>query len=474
MDQLAVEFCADTGGTFPMTWGQQAFWQQEVATYSEEVQNFNIPMVVDLPATTSPAGQATVTAVTAALRRLIERNQSLRAHFLDGPSGPLQRIARAGTFNLRVCHTTPQDSRARADALAAGLATANFDHETEWGLHIGLVCAGQVPCHVAFGFSHLMIDGGGIRALIDDFLGLLNGSEPPLPWQPADQVRREQSPRSARRSRAAIEYWRKQFNRIPVSMFPGPAGPAARPRFHRLRLDSRVLAAVAPRLAAGCQVSVPSVVLAGLALALTALTGRPICALRVVSSNRHDEDLRSMVGAAAQHGLFAVSLPGGTGRTVAEAVRTTHRAARSAYFYAYYNPAALQELRGELAAQRGVQFGLDSIYNDLSGFLDPADEAAPARISEAGARKLLADSVIVPEETWEGQHCMMYLEALPGRDGCSLTLVADSVYLPLPTMRTLLRGIETIVLEAAYRDVAVSDIPVLTGLRPAPGGPLPS
>jgi hypothetical protein len=78
--------------------------------------------------------------------------------------------------------------------------------------------------------------------------------------------------------------------------------------------------------------------------------------------------------------------------------------------------------------------------------------------------ELLGESAIVPESTLEGQYCKLYLAAEPGRDTCSIHLVGDTAYLPLPTMETLLRGIEKIVLEAAYRDVAVADIPALTGL----------
>jgi hypothetical protein len=45
--------------------------------------------------------------------------------------------------------------------------------------------------------------------------------------------------------------------------------------------------------------------------------------------------------------------------------------------------------------------------------------------------------------------------------------MADTAYLPVPTVETVLCGIETIVVEAAYRDVAIAEIPALTGLKPA-------
>ncbi len=459
MDQLEVEFRAETGGTFPLTWGQQDFWRRKIKRYGEASRNFNIPMVIELPVDRGPARPD---AVAAALRRLVERNQSLRTHFFDGPDGPLQRIAPHGTFTLRLHQSTPELSRTRAEALATELAAALFDHETEWGIRIALVCAGRVPHHIVFVISHLVADGGGVQALIDDFLDLLraqaDGSEPELRWQPIDQVLRERSQRSARRNRAAIRYWRKQLERIPPAMFAAPVAPAAQPRFRRLRLDSRALAVASARLAADCQVSVPSAVLTGAALALAALSGQDTCVLVVVASNRYDEDARGMVGSASQDGLLVVDLPGGT---VAAAVRATHKAATTAYFYGYYDPCAVDELVDSLAAQRGVRFDLSALYNDLSAFLDETDIVD---VPEADARKLLAESVIVQESTWDGQHCKMYLAAEPGTGICRLHLVGDTAYLPLDAMETLLRGIEQIVLEAAYRDVAVADIPGLTGL----------
>jgi hypothetical protein len=483
MDQLEVNFSADadfstdTDGTFPMTWGQQDFWRRKIRVFGEASWNFNIPMVVDLP---DDVGWAGLDTLAGALRRLVERNQALRAHFFEGTDGLFQQIARSGTFILRLRQAAPEASRARAEALAAELAAAHFNHETEWGIRIALVCAGALPRHVVFAVSHLVADGGGIQALIDDLLNLVRaapgGGEPNRRWQPVDQARREQSVRGARRNQGAIRYWRKQLERIPMSMFPDPAGfpdsagSAGQPRFRRLRLDSRALAVAAPRLAAACQVSVPSVVLAGTALALIALSGQATCVLMVVVGNRYDEDMRGMVGSASQDGLFVVGLPGGT---IAEAVRATHRAFTAACFYGHYDPGAIEELAGAVAVSRGVPFDPTVVYNDLSAFVDGADDSgaddsgsARARVPEADARRLLGESVIAPESTWQGQSCKMYLAAEPGGDICRLRLVTDTAYLPPDTMRALLRGIEKIVVEAAYRDVGVAGIPALTGLKP--------
>jgi hypothetical protein len=471
MDQLEVGFQADDDGTFPMTWGQQSFWRQKVQRYADtELRNFNIPVVVDLIEEASRTDQATIIAT---LRRLVERNQSLHAHLCDSPGGLIQRVVRSGTFPLVLRQSTPADSRATAEALAAELAKRPFDHEAEWGIRLALVCVGQSTRHVAFAISHLIADGGAVMALIDDFFGLLRppeeGAEPERRWQPSDQVSRELSERGTRRTQAAIRHWRRHLERIPASVFDEalPAG-RGRLRFHGLRMESRALARTAARLAADCQVSVASTVLAATALALTALSGQPTCVLVVVVGNRYDEDVRGMLGLPSQDGLFVIDLPGGT---IADAVRATHRAATVAYFSGQYDPAVIEELVEAVAAERGVRFDLTLLYNDLSAFAGDASdadaEADGLPVSEADARKLLDETVIVPEPTWEGQLCKMYLAAVLGADTCRITLIGDTTYLPLDSMRALLGGIEKIVFEAAYRDVEVAEVPALTGLTPS-------
>ena len=448
-----------------MTWGQQGIWRP-IRHFGDDSAFFNIPVVVDLPGDAPVADQAEV---AGALRRLAERNQALRTHFLDGPDGPTQEIERSGSFVLRLDESTPGDSRARADKLAAELASAHFDHENEWPIRIALVCVDQVPRHVVFVVSHVLADGGGFQALVDDFFGLLRASsaygEPDIRWQPADQVLREQSRQGVRRNQAAIGYWRKQLERMPPSMFSVPPGPAGLPRFQELRLESRALTVAAARLAACCQVSVPDAVLTGAGLALTAVSGQGSCVLKVIVGNRFERDTRGLVAPMAQEGLLVVDYPAGT---VAEAARATSKAARAAYFYGYYDPAAVGELLDAVAVQRGVEFDLTMYYNDQSAFLDdpfgPESGMAEAQLPEAEARELLRETVIAPAGTMEAHGPKVFLKAQSGTDICALQLMADTAFLPLPAIAAVLRGVETIVFEAAYRDVAIAEIPALTGL----------
>lgn len=460
---LEVGFDAGRGGTFPMTWGQQTIWKP-IKWYGDAADYFNIKLVLDVPEAPVPPGQDAVLGV---LRQLVERHQALRTHYSDDSGGPRQHVAESGTFTVRVADGPAGGSRARADALAAELGSSAFRHSGEWPARIALVTANGRPRHVVLVVSHLAADGAGAQALVADFTALLAAPPPPPAdgiWQPADQVLREQSKRGQRRNSAAVAHWRKLLEHMPPSMFDFPPVPAAQPRFHRLRLDSRAAAAAAARLAVDGQISVPSAVLTATALALAAVSGRDTSVLQLIAGNRYDGQVRTMVAPMSQNGLFAVTYPE---ESIAQAARRTHQAARAGYFYGHYEPAAVAALCAEVAAQRGVSFDLTAYFNDLTALYGHPDGPQGDPLPESGARRLLAGSALVPDGTWVTQDSKFFLEAECGPQLCRLHLLADTAYLPLPAMETVLRGIETILLEGAYAGATVAAIPTLTGIKAA-------
>src|SRR5215469_953372 len=153
MDRMELEFRADTGGTFPMTWGQQDFWRKKIRAYGDAGRHFNLRMFVDLP------DRTTIDEAVAAVRRLVERNEVLRTHLLDGPEGLQQRVARTGTILLLLRQVSQEASRPCAENLAAELAVAPFNHEAEWGIRFGLVCVGRTARYLTFAVSHAVADG---------------------------------------------------------------------------------------------------------------------------------------------------------------------------------------------------------------------------------------------------------------------------------------------------------------------------
>jgi hypothetical protein len=185
----------------------------------------------------------------------------------------------------------------------------------------------------------------------------------------------------------------------------------------------------------------------------------------VIAGNRFDRNTRGLIAPMAQEGLLVVDCSSGT---VAEAARAMTKAALAAYFHGYYDPTAIGELLGEVAARRGVRFDLSVFFNDQSEFFD--DEPALLNdgldMDQVSARGLLRDTVLFPIGTLDAHGPTVFLKAQSGADISRLDLMADTAHLPPPKIEAVLRGIETIMLEAAYRDVALAEIPALTGLGP--------
>ena len=88
-----VEFTGARGGEAPLTWGQQAFWRL-TRWLDDGDPYFNLPW--SLPV----YGRRALGAVLLALRRLVERHETLRTTYEEVPGGPVQRVAREGRFTV--------------------------------------------------------------------------------------------------------------------------------------------------------------------------------------------------------------------------------------------------------------------------------------------------------------------------------------------------------------------------------------
>jgi Condensation domain len=476
-EDLTVPFEAAAGGTFAMCWGQSAIWKP-ITWYGADSTYFTMQVVDDLP-----DGAVGTEAVVGVLRALVVEHEALRANFADGPTGPQQRIAARGTFAVRIRHSAPERSRADAEDLVLDLARAGFDHASQWAVRIGVVEADGFARHAVFALSHLAVDRGAIDVLLAQLHAAVEAARPADAGgpagpaaaagpargrEPSEQARFEQSEDGRRRNRAALDYWRRKLGGIPPTMFDVEPGPVHGLRFKTLSLDSVALSVAAEQVADAARVSTSSVLLTGTALALATLGGRTECALQLIVGNRHTPEQHAMVAAAAQNGLFAHDYR--AQETFAQAVRATHRAGLEAHFHGHYDPLDLDREREQIAAQRGVSFDLTVYFNDTRGTQDRWDCAGVGR-GEAEVRALLARTRVTAHEEWPLQDSKFFLHVTPDRDRCRLFLLADTAYLPLATMERVLRGIEALVVEAAYRDVALADVAGLTGLDPARSRP---
>ncbi|GAA4203401.1 hypothetical protein GCM10022252_61020 [Streptosporangium oxazolinicum] len=457
---VVVEFAGARGGEAPLTWGQSSIWR--LTTWrGDDDPYFNMPWTLPV------YGRRDLGAVLGAVRRLVERHETLRTNFRQGPEGMTQHVARAGRLVVEVVEG---DGGVRpmglAREVAVGLAAEVFDYAVELPVRCAVVMVGGRPRAVAFGLSHLAVDGGALDLLAADWRDLLAGVEGPDPvWQPMDQALFEREGPGVERGERAFRHWRGVLERVPRSMFDYPPAPMEEPRFIRVRMDSVALGVATEVLAARWRVSSASVLTTAGAVLLSVLTGHRRVVMQLIAANRHDARIGGLVGPAAQDGIFALDVPEGT---LAEATRLGHRQALTAYRHALYEPLRLMAMREELGRERGGPIDLSAYFNDTRGGGDwpdlpavepPGDPAAIAALTER--------TTFSPAGSWEHVDATT-VQFITGqaRHTCELHLLADTAYLPRTTVHALLRGMETLLVRAVAEDVPLDTVAALCDLTP--------
>lgn len=442
----------------PMSWGQAAIWKW-LPWFGEDAASFNMTRIVHPPSDTD------VAAALAAVGAVVAAHQVLRSRFGDGPDGPYQEVHGTGVVDVLLVDVPPGPETATvavAADVAAELSGKSFQHGDEWPVRIAVGVSAGVCRFVVLALSHLAVDWSALELLVADLRGRFAGPVPAPAWQPLDQARYERSPAGLRRGATALERWRAALSTLPPSMFDYPPVEPTRPRFQRLCLSSPALAMAADRLATANRVSTSSVLLAAVALCLSALSGRQECVLRIIVSNRHDERRRGLVAATAQNGVFGLdSAPA----DLTEAIRLSYRSGLVAYASGHYDPAALSDLIAEVGLDRGAHFDHIAYFNDVRG-RDRWPEVDAAGLTPARLAELRDRTVVSHDAAWESYDVKFFLAVEPADDRALVYLLADTAYVPLPVVERLLRGIETVLVEAAFRPVAVPEVAALTGLGP--------
>ncbi|MFB9678913.1 condensation domain-containing protein [Streptosporangium vulgare] len=457
---VVVEFDGARGGVAPLTWGQTSIWR--LTTWRGEGDPyFNMPWVLPV------YGRRDLDVVVGTLRRLLERHETLRTNFRPGVAGMEQHVARSGRLVVEVVEGGQAKPMALARELAVSLAAEVFDYAGEWPVRCAVVTVGGRPRAVAFGLSHLAVDGGALDLLAADWRDLLAGVAGPDPgWQPMDQAWFEREGAGAERGERAFRHWRAVLERSPRSMFDYPPGPGEVPRFVRVRMESVALGVAAQVLAGRWGVSSASVLTAASAVLLSVLTGHRRVVMQLIAANRHDARIGALVGPAAQDGVFALELP--VGGTLTEITQAGHRQALTAYRHALYEPLRLMAMREELGRERGGPIDLSAYFNDTRGGGDwpdlPVVEPAGDPAAIAGLTARTTFSVVGSWEHVDATTAQFIIGQ--ARDACELHLLADTAYLPRPTVYALLRGMETLLVRAVAEGVPLDAVAGLCGITP--------
>ncbi|WP_245649526.1 non-ribosomal peptide synthetase [Nocardia shimofusensis] len=286
----------------PLSPAQQRLWI--LNRFAEHAAAYNMPLGLRLD---GPLDQA---ALRAGLIDVIDRHESLRTTFPEGPDGPYQLIHRAEDIPLTL---DPIDaSGADVTALAAEFAGYGFDLRNQAPVRVALWSTGPRQHVFLIVLHHISGDGWSIAPLARDLMAAVTarsqGSAPqwtPLPVQYADFTLWQHALLGAEGDAGSglnrqLAYWRSALDGLPDQLDlpldrPRPlrrqAG-AARVRF-AIAADIR---SAAYELAAGRGVSLFMVLHAALATLLSRLCASTDIAIGTPIAGRSDPALDELVG----------------------------------------------------------------------------------------------------------------------------------------------------------------------------------
>ncbi|WP_034260990.1 condensation domain-containing protein [Actinospica robiniae] len=452
--------------TAPLTWGQLSMWMP-MQWFGEQANQFNLKAAAQLPEPVAPDRAAD------ALRTLIEAHQATRTHFVPGPDGPRQMVAARGCMTV---HTVPQapDAQTATDALTARLAATAFDHATQWPVRLGWVVDGRgMVTGIVLVVSHLAFDGWALERLTEELLDLLRNTGPAerpaeRRWQPLDQAGFERSAEGLRKNALTLRHWRERLAVVPASMFDLPGTQAGAQPVEKYRLDTAALVPAVRVLAGRTRTTASTVLLCVSALILAAYTGQDGYRFKLIVGNRHDRNSRELLTITTQDGLLALPVED---VDLISAIKAAYRPMLAAYQRGQCDPLALDALIAEAAHARGVSFDLSAYFNDKRTVNTwtawPGPAPTRAEFDRLRADSRFAHVASMPKS--DMKYCVGVADA--GGDRARLTLLADTAFLPRPVGEAVLRGIESLVCDAAgSQDVGVREIAQRIGLEPPARG----
>jgi hypothetical protein len=437
-DKVIVQFAGDGSGVAELSWGQQEIWAVMQGKDS------SLPMG---GARALPPGQS-VADIAAGLSFIMSRHQALRTRLRFGPDGQTQQVVHAtGEITLEVVDAGDSDPGEVAAAIADGYKAAIFDYEHEWPLRMAVITHHGNATHVAQAICHIVLDAFGLAALYDDFDHRDERTGPVTAMQPLEQASRQHGPSGRRVHEASMRYFERLAVDSPDFQFKESADPR-QPRFWQLTLDSPAGYRAVGMLAARLGISTSPVLLAAFAIALSSVSASPRVAVHLVVSNRFRPGFANSVSPLMQTCLGVIDTDG----PFEEVVKRAWQSALGAYKHAYYDPEGKAEVADRLTAERGAELDWSVIFNDRRVLNRDSANNVPAADGAPSLRDELTRSTL----TWGGRNDMpqqaVFLNICDVPDTLCCELWADTNFVSPADIEGLLRGIETVIVDAALAD----------------------
>ena len=484
-DRLRVPFVGARGGEGPLTTSQ--------TTTLGWVTNLAIPArMVEWPLSL-PEG-TTLDDITAALRILMARHESLRTcypsapapgtasakSFILLPGEPQQRVLKSGelVIDIYAASEEPADDAVLFTELTRLLRAREFDLVAELPLRVAVAAWEDRPQAAVILYSHMAADMAAMATLDRQFTTLV--TEPssrqvgPPGHQPLDQAREERSARGQRRMDAAVRSWAAAFRIMPQCQY---AVPSADPWHDGGVISgwiwSRAGALALPHIAARTGASRQLVVFAAACTMMCWRTGHDTCVLQMLVSNRYQRHLRDYIGCLVLDGITALDVGA---RSLDEMVRRAAVAVLRGNRNSMLSGNMVDRISRQVEHDRGITITRYSTFNDISEFMPVPDGAATnggeAATDATAAGRALGQTRFaqLPAPGAEEQLMLLFLQQVDG-ELIMGTTSRDANRVPLRELETLLRGTESLLVAAALGDVELSRLAEITGVEPVVRGP---
>ena len=457
-----AEFSGAGAGTAPLTWAQQVLWRS-ITRFGSNHRFLNLRRTVPI----SARAGADVAGATRAVGALVSRHASLRTRLAVIDGEPHQETTASGVLPVLLCPGVGDGAEAAREA-AGRLGDVAFDHTAEWPLRVALVTVDGRVRQVVVVFSHTTVDAHAAEVVLRDLrLILLRGGLPTPPGLQSVDVARLQHGVDRRRSERSVAHWLREFQRLPRQP-QTPAGPGLDPPLRRGVLLSSAVEPAARLIAARYRVSASAVLLAGVTALAADNSGRTLCGLFPMAHNRFRAEHADAVANLGQIGFCAVDLAGRP--DFGELLSRVWAASLNGLRHAYYDPPALRHAFEELGVEYESAFLPYYYYNDVRlpvGGVDPVPKADRAELRAAMAHSTFSWTAGLNQATW---HLLTHVVDEPA--GTGITLTVDTRHIAMDTVEPFLRGLEEMLVEAAFGEVPWPWSSARTAATPTPG-PVP-
>jgi hypothetical protein len=435
-------FHAGRARTGPLTWGQSSIWAAMRQTAPDD-HYFNNGVVVAIPARLRPVRPERL---AGALGTVIERHESLRTKLIrDDPTR--QQVSADGSLPLTVVDAEPGAETETARQVQAQLVAPHFDYWADWPLRVAVVTVRGEVAHLVLAYCHLAADGLGIDLVIRDLMAVLGGRPPRIPApQPLELAAWQRSDEGKRVAAGALAYWERELDRVPGATFDREQGTPTSPLVPQVSITSRAMSLAVARIAATRSVSSSTVLLTATTALVAEFTGRAICALLPVVSNRFRPETMNVVSTLSQQGLLVLEtadrpFPALLGEARGRALR--------AYRSAMHDPAD----RDRIAAELGERLGTPPAH-PLCCFNDQrmtvhTNNPTETPAGEREIRAARAESTLA----WLGGHdnvqCRFCAQVWDEPAGMTYWLAANTRYLSTSDMERFLLRLEEMLVSTA-------------------------